>query len=157
MKEKISSIQDQLKRLHLDGWLLYDFQNSNPIAWNFCQLTHDKNHLTRRWFYWIPREGEPIALLHVLEAEQFDHLPGQKRRYLKWQELQGELKAMLSGKAKIAMEYSPLAALPYLSKVDAGTVELVREASQGQVVSSAEFIGSFSSVWNETKFKSHLA
>ena len=52
------------------------------------------------------------------------------------------------------MEYSPRGAIPYVSRVDAGTIELVRD--QGvQVVSSGDLIQQFEAVWTAAALASH--
>ncbi|MEX1012359.1 MAG: Xaa-Pro peptidase family protein [Waddliaceae bacterium] len=120
----IESIQKQIHKSKLDGWLLYDFRGSNDIA---CRFLGIKTQLvTRRFFYWIPREGEPVKIVHGIEKQPLNHLPGEERVYYSWSELNSALENLLDGKRTIAMEYSKNGALPTLSKVDGGTIDLVR-------------------------------
>ncbi|HTX18157.1 MAG TPA: M24 family metallopeptidase [Bacteroidota bacterium] len=144
---RIRSIQSALKEYRLDGWLLYNFRQSNVFASKLLQLPP---HLTqmRRYFYLIPAEGEPQKLVHGIEQYNLDHLPGSKTVYVSWQSLQDGLRKALTGKKKVAMEYSPQNSIPYVSKVDAGTVELVRGLG-AEVVSSADVVQYFEARWTE--------
>ncbi len=131
----------------LDGWLLFDFHGTNPIARRILGLGSHPGapKTTRRWFYWVPATGEPSKLVHRLEPHALDHLPGPARVYLTWEELERMLAAMLHSPGaprRIALEYSPQARLPYVSRVDAGTIELVRAAG-AEVVSSADLAQRF--------------
>ena len=135
---KLGEVQEQLQKSGIDGWLLYDFKMNNPLAWDFLELPKDR-HTTRRFFYWIPAKGQPIRLVHEIELHTLDHLPGEKKVYFRWQTLEETLKEILKGSKKIAMEYSPKCSVPYVSKVDAGTVELVQGCGV-KVVSSAPFL-----------------
>jgi len=140
-------VQAAIGESGLDGWLLFDFHGSNPIAraiLGFPALA-DPPKTTRRWFYWIPASGEAVKLVHRLEPKALDHLPGRAEIYLAWEELEQKLTATIAGGGRalrVAMEYSPRARLPYVSRVDAGTVELVRAAGAG-VFSSADLAQRF--------------
>lgn len=136
----------------LDGWLLYDFKNSNVLARNFLGLSPDV-HLTRRFFYWIPKSGEPLKIVHSIDAIHVEHLEGDELLYTSLKELNRHLKEVV-GKKRVAMEYSPNNDLPYISKVDAGTFEQV-EACGGVVVSSANLLQHFTSILSEEQRKSH--
>jgi Xaa-Pro dipeptidase len=126
MKASIAErIQTALFQESLDGWLFYSFRGSDPIAENILQLDHARL-ATRRWFYFVPAVGEPIKLVHAIKSEMLDSLPGEKRVCLPWQQLHSHLTNILAGSRRMAMQYSPLNAIPYMSRVDAGTVELVR-------------------------------
>jgi len=126
----------------LHGWLLYDFHGTNPIARRILgfQALENAPKTTRRWFYWIPASGEPAKLVHRLEPHALDHLPGRVLIYLTWQELERGLAETIAG--RVAMEFSPRARLPYVSRVDGGTIELVRAAG-AEVVSSADLAQRF--------------
>jgi hypothetical protein len=120
-------IQEALAKSGLDGWLLYDFRGSNPIARSV--IGFDESQIgTRRWFYLIPAGGEPVAILHVIEPHATKGAPGKTVLYRSWKELEALLREHLAGKRRVAMEYSPGAAIPYVSRVDAGTIEMVRAA-----------------------------
>lgn len=149
----IKLIQDALKKTQIDGWLLYDFQGNNPLARQMLGIPQQQ-HLTRRFFYWIPKEGEPIKIVHAIESTALDKLPGEKLLYLQWEVLHENLQEILPSGKKVAMEYSPNCALPYISKVDAGTVELVRTFGV-EVVSSAPLLQQFTSIWDSNKWESH--
>lgn len=140
----------------LDGWLLYDFRGLNPIAADITGVLRQGGHLaTRRWYYLIPAQGEPRALVHAIEPHSLSHLPGATFKYAGRDQLQAGLKALLGGIRRVAMEYSPGCAIPYISRVDAGTVELVREAG-AEVVSSGDLVQRFSAIWNDDQIASHL-
>jgi len=142
--KKIVRAQEYLKEHHLDGWLLYDFNHNNPLALDFLEVAQEA-HLSRRLFYWLPVIGEPIKIVHRIEPYTLDHLPGKKRTYHTYQQLKDALHTSLQGAEKVAMEYSPQNALPYVSKVDAGTVDMVRECGVS-VVSSGMFLQQFTAV-----------
>jgi Xaa-Pro aminopeptidase len=151
----ISAIQAALRGSALDGWLLYDFHGSNAIAVDLTGVARQGGHLTtRRWFYLIPAAGEPRALVHAIEARALAHLPGSSDRYAGREQLTAGLKRLLTGLRRVAMEYSPRGAIPYISRVDAGTIELVRELGV-DVVSSGDLIQQFSAVWNQAQIASH--
>lgn len=152
MKDKIKAAQKYLKENKLDGWLLYDFRRTNPIAVDFLHLSGIQ---TRRWFYLIPRRGEPKGLFHRIESHNFDGVPGHRELFSSWRELEAGLEAMLSGVKKVAMEYSPKNAIPYVSRVDAGTIELVRSFGV-EVVSSADLVQMFQAVLTPEEYQTHL-
>lgn len=145
--QRVSAIQATLKTYNLDGWLLYNFRQSNIFASKLLELPP---HLTqmRRYFYFIPAQGTPQKLVHGIEQYNLDHLPGTKTVYVSWQSLQDGLKKILAGVASVAMEYSPNNAIPYVSKVDAGTVELIRSFGV-KVVSSADIVQYFEARWTD--------
>jgi len=136
----IADIQQALAERDLDGWLLWDFRGQNPTA--VAALGLAGHMLTRRWAYWIPRSGEPALLVHRIEAGSMPPRAGAVRTYAGYRELDGRLREVLSGRRRVAMEYCPLGAIPYLSRVDAGTIELVRSFGV-EVVSSADLVQDF--------------
>jgi Xaa-Pro aminopeptidase len=149
----IAAIQRELAAQELDGWLLYDFRGTNPIA--RAVIGFDERQIgTRRWFYLIPRRGEPVAILHVIEPHALDGAPGRSVLYRSWRELEAELKRHLAPLKRVAMEYSPGAAIPYVSRVDAGTLEMVRAAGP-EVVSSADLVQVFESCWTPEQKRLH--
>jgi Xaa-Pro aminopeptidase len=146
-----------LKADGLDGWLLYDFRGSNPIAADVTGVAKQGGHLaTRRWYYLIPADGEPRALVHAIEPRALAHLPGQAERYAQRQQLEEGLARLVGGLRRIAMEYSPGCAIPYIARVDAGTVELIRQFGI-EVVSSGDLVQRFSAIWHEPEIASHQA
>ncbi len=150
----IARIQREVKAAGADGWLLYDFHNRDAIAYHVLGLDYGK-FTSRRWFYWIPASGEPVRLCHKVESTKLDKLPGEKRLYLSWRELHASLSKMLGSAKKIAMQYSPLANIPYVSLVDGGTIDLVRSLGY-EVVSSAGLVQTFQAVLDEAAYESHV-
>src|SRR5947209_18680684 len=123
----IAGVQAALKADAIDAWLLYDFRGLNPIAVDVTGVGRQGGHLaTRRWYYLIPAAGEPRGLVHAIERHLLAHLPGAIARYAGREELERELRDLVRGVGRVAMEYSPNAAIPYLGRVDAGTIELLR-------------------------------
>lgn len=151
---ELAAVQSALTKFGLDGWLIGEFRGSNMPARRVLGFA-DKNITSRRWFYLIPREGTPKKLVHRIETETLAHLPGDTIVYLKWQEFEAGIASLCSGLKTVAMEYSAKNNIPYIARVDAGTVELVR--SQGcNVVSSGNLIQLFESVWDESQWQMHL-
>jgi Xaa-Pro aminopeptidase len=150
----IESLQKALQQDKLDGWLFYSFRGSDPIAENILRLDHAK-FTTRRWFYFVPAKGVPQKIVHAIETGTLDGLPGDKNVYLPWQQLHQVLREKLTGVRKVAMQYSPLNAIPYISRVDAGTVELIRSFGV-EVVSSADLVQVFEAVWSDEQLQTHL-
>jgi Xaa-Pro dipeptidase len=150
----VPAIQQVLKQEKLDGWLLYDFHGSNPIAARLAGLTNGAHMTTRRWYYLIPATGTPRGLVHAIERHNLDTLPGEKQVYAGRQQLESGLNALLSGMRRIAMEYSPANAIPYLSRVDAGTAEAIR-ARGVEIVSSGDLVQQFEARWTPAQLDSH--
>ena len=149
----LGPVQAALRESGVDGWLLYDFKGSNPLARRILGLDGRKP-FSRRFFYFVPAEGTPIKLVHSIESGALDHLPGEKRVYLRWKELEDGVGALVEGRSKVAMEYSPRNANPYISRVDAGTVELVRSFG-AEVVASGDLVGRFESIWDDEQWAMH--
>jgi Xaa-Pro aminopeptidase len=156
-RNRISAVQATLLELDLDAWLLFDFRGQNPTAVEALGLS--AHFLTRRWFYLVPAKGEPALLVHAIEEGSFPgHVAGERRSYSTWQSLIERLGAMLrplGSRPRIAMEYFPQAAIPYLSRVDAGTLELVRSLG-ADVVSSAELVQRILARWTPAQVESHV-
>jgi Xaa-Pro aminopeptidase len=152
----VAAIQRALAADGLDGWLLYDFHGSNPIAAQLAGLAGGGHMTTRRWYYLIPATGQPRALVHAIERHNLDHLPGTKAVYAGRQQLESGLGQLLSGVRRVAMEYSPNCAIPYVSRVDAGTAEAIR--GQGvEIVSSGDLVQQFEATWTAAQLTSHRA
>lgn len=151
----LQSIQSALRERGFDAWLFYDHHHRDPIAYKILGLP-ETLFVTRRWFYLIPREGDPVRLVHRIEAGHLDTLPGSKHEYSSWQELWDQLKAMLGSAKTVAMQYSPNNLVPYIGLVDAGTVELVRSFGK-DVVSSGDLVARFEAAWSEEQIQSHFA
>ena len=150
----IVAVQRALKEDGLDGWLLYDFHGSNPIAARLSGLAGGHKMTTRRWYYLIPADGEPRGLVHAIERHNLDELPGQKRPYSGREQLASGLGHLLKGMRRIAMEYSPANAIPYVSRVDAGTVEAVRQLGV-DVASSGDLVQRFEAIWTDAQLATH--
>jgi Xaa-Pro dipeptidase len=148
--DALARVQAALGDADLDGWLLYDFHGTNPIAGRVLGLPP----LSRRFFVLLPRDGEPVALTHAIEQQVWEGWIGENRRYLSWQELEEGLAGVLRGMGRVAMEYAPRDAVPYLDRVPAGVLELVREAGV-EVVSSAPLVTAFHSRWSDADLASH--
>ena len=151
----LEAIQSALQEARLDGWLFYDHHHRDPLAYRILGLS-DSLHISRRWFYLIPARGEPKKLVHRIEQGRLDSLPGTKAAYSTWQELEAQLAAMLQGSTRLAMQYSPRNAIMYVSLVDAGTVEVLREMGK-EIVSSADLVSHFEAVLSEEQMASHYA
>jgi Xaa-Pro dipeptidase len=150
---KLEAIQSALREMKLDGWLFYDHHHRDPIAYRILGLS-DSLHVTRRWYYLIPAEGEPRKLVHRIEAGRLDTLPGTKSEYSSWQELESSLQTMLAPYSRLAMQYSPRNAIMYVSMVDAGTIELLRDLGK-TIVSSSDLVSHFEAVLTEERIATH--
>jgi Xaa-Pro aminopeptidase len=148
----VARVQRVLAGANIDGWLLYDFHGSNPVAVGIADL-HGR-HTTRRWFYFIPAVGTPTKIVHTIEAGTLDALPGRRLTYSNRFELEDQLIEMLRGSKEIAMEYSPECSIPYLARVDAGTVEFMRRIGL-RVISSGDLVSEFEAAWDETQIATH--
>jgi Xaa-Pro aminopeptidase len=150
------AVRAALRADGLDGWLLYDFHGINPIASDLIGVGRRGGHLaTRRWYYLIPASGEPRGLVHAIEPDSLAHLPGGTTRYAGRGQLITGLQDLLSGVRRVAMEYSPRCAIPYVARVDAGTIELIREFGV-EVVSSGDLVQRFSAVWQDWQIATHV-
>ena len=150
---QLDSIQAALRQAQLDGWLFYDHHHRDPIAYRILGLS-DNLHITRRWYYFVPAVGEPRKLVHRVESLRLDPLPGRAQVYSSWQELEAALRQMLTGAERIAMQYSPRNAIMYVSMVDAGTIEVLRELGK-TIVSSADLVSRFEAVLTPDQERSH--
>ena len=151
---RLNEIQAALREECLDGWLFFDHHVRDLLSYRVLGLD-PAGHYTRRWYYYIPAEGEPTGLLHRVEPHSLAALPGKIRVYSRWTEHAAELQAMLHNAKRVAMQYSPNCAVPYVSMVDAGTVELIRGFGV-DVVSSANLIQLFEARWTDAQLASHL-
>jgi Xaa-Pro aminopeptidase len=150
---QLDAIQAALRDAGFDGWLFYDHHHRDPIAAHILGLD-EKAHITRRWYYLVPAEGEPRKLVHRIEQGRLDELPGSKGLYSSWQELHAGLAAMLGRTRRLAMQYSPNNDIMYISMVDAGTVEFLRGLGK-QIVSSADLVSQFEAVLTGEQIASH--
>jgi Xaa-Pro dipeptidase len=153
LADKIDAIQDALAEAGLDGWLFAAFQNNDPIS--LALLGIGTNHLvTRRCYYLIPKTGKPRKLVHGLEPAMLDHLPGESSSYTRWKEHRASLTGLVAGITKLAAQYSPGNGLPSVSRLDAGTAELLREAGS-ELHSSADLVQRFAATWSPAQLETH--
>ena len=153
----VGAVQQALVADRLDAWLLYDFHGSNPIAAALAGLAGASGKMTtRRWYYLIPATGAPRGLVHAIERHNLDGLPGAKASYAGRRELSAGLQKLLDGCRRIAMEYSPDCAIPYVSRVDAGTFEAITSLGV-EVVSSGDLVQRFEAAWSSVALASHRA
>src|SRR5436305_2232858 len=151
----LAAIQSALRERNIDAWLFCDHHHRDPIAYRVLGLAQNLM-VTRRWFYLIPAEGEPLKLVHKIEAGHLDFLPSKKSQYSGWQELFDQLNAILAKHRDLAMQYSPNNSVFTISLVDGGTIDLLRGLGKN-IVSSADLVAQFESTWSEEQIKSHFA
>jgi len=151
---KIDLIQESLRAAKLDGWLFFDHHRRDPLSYRILGLPEELMP-SRRWYYFIPANGEPRKLVHRIESGSLDTVPGSKDAYSSWADQKQKLHSLLNGAKRIAMQYSPDCAIPYVSMVDAGTLELVR-SSGVEIFTSANLVQEFESRWTEQQFQLHV-
>ena len=149
----LEGIQKQLQAEGIDGWLFYDHHGRDPIAYRVLGMK--VGHVSRRWYYFIPAEGEPRKLAHRIEPRQLDSLPGERTLYSGWQELRDSLRALVGGAKRVAMQYSPEGMIPYVSLVDGGALDLVRSLGV-EVMTSASLVQYFEARWTDAQRQMHL-
>jgi len=154
--ERVAEIQGALRDAKLDGWLFYDFRHSDPLTYRILKLD-EKMFASRRWFYFVPASGEPVKIVQSIEQFKLDSLPGKKLLFRGWQELHARLREVLAkeSKSRVAMQYSPMNDIPYISRVDAGTIELVRSFGV-EPVTSAELVQRFEAVFSPAQHQMHV-
>ncbi|MEK6612373.1 MAG: M24 family metallopeptidase [Gemmatimonadota bacterium] len=148
----IVSLQAALREAGVDGWLLYDFRGINTIARGLVGV---EGFVSRRWFVWVPASGTPTAITHVIEQTPWQAWPAawENQRYSAWPELESAIARLVKGR-RIAMEYSPGDAVPYVDYVPAGVLEMVR-ATGATVVSSGDLVTRFLAVWSDAERAAH--
>ncbi|MEI7812775.1 MAG: M24 family metallopeptidase [Ignavibacteria bacterium] len=147
----LANIQSILRKMDFDAWLFYDFRGSNSPAHEILNIACNA-HLTRGFYYFVPKEGTPVKIINGIEAFHLDHLPGEKLTYSSRESLRGHLSVILTPGLKVAMEYSPMNAIPYVSKVDAGTIEYLRTFGI-DIKSSGDLISMFGARWTDEQFE----
>lgn len=152
MSIDIPELQNDLRVAHVDGWLFYDFRGRDPIAQRILKLPEGMR--TRRWFYFVPTKGTPKKLVHKIETQSLANLPGETHYYAGLAELEKNVKKILGRARTVAMQYSPKNAIPYVSMVDAGTIEMIRGAG-AKVVSSADLVQKYEACWTAAQLQSH--
>ena len=149
----LPEIQAELRSRGIDAWLFFDHHLRDPLAYRVLGI--NQTHVTRRWYYLIPANGTPRKLVHRIESKMLDILEGSKHVYSSWTEQTDAVRELLAGCHRVAMQYSPHCAIPYIANVDAGTIDLIRSFGV-DVVSSAELIQYFEARLNETALQLHL-
>jgi Xaa-Pro dipeptidase len=149
----LAAIQSALQAAKLDGWLFCDHHRRDQMAYRILGLPQ---HMmaSRRWFYFVPAQGEPVKLAHKVEPRALDALPGRQEFYLAWTQLHAKLKAIVGGAKTIAMQYSPDNNIPYIGLVDAGTIELIRSFGP-KIVTSADLVQQFEATYGAEGLASH--
>jgi Xaa-Pro dipeptidase len=150
----IEEIQAALREEHLDGWLFFDHHQRDPLAYRILKL-NPKAVATRRWYYFIPAHGEPRGLAHAVEPAALAGLPGDVRKYSSWTAQLDGIRQLVAGSRRIAMQYSPNCAIPYVSLVDGGTLELVRSAGV-EIATSANLVQLFEARWTAEQLEMHV-
>jgi Xaa-Pro aminopeptidase len=151
---QIDDIQKALRDEKVDGWLFFDHHQRDPLAYRILKLNPTRT-VTRRWYYLIPAQGEPRGLVHAVESRVLSELPGKTQIYSSWGAQVDGIRTLLAGCRRIAMQYSPNCAIPYVSLVDAGTLELVRGTGV-EVVTSANLVQLFEARWTAAQLELHL-
>jgi Xaa-Pro aminopeptidase len=151
---EINQIQDAIREEGLDGWLFFDHHHRDPLAYRILNMQH-AGLASRRWYYFIPASGEPRALVHAVEPRALDELPGAKHVYSAWATQRDGLTKLLNGAHRVAMQFSPNCAVPLVSMVDGGTIDLIRSCGV-EVATSADLIQRFDARWSKEQAESHF-
>jgi Xaa-Pro dipeptidase len=150
----LAEIQAAIREEGLDGWLFFDHHRRDPLAYRVLRFKPG-SMVSRRWYYFIPAQGDPRRLVHKIESHTLDELPGTQTAYAEWNEMVERVRDILGGAKRIAMQYSPNCAIPYVAMVDAGTIELVRSLGV-EIVTAANLIQRFEAEWTIEQLESHL-
>jgi Xaa-Pro aminopeptidase len=150
----LNALQSALRERNIDAWLFYDHHHRDPIAYRVLGLPNSLM-VTRRWYYLVPAQGEPVKLVHRIEAGHLDTLPGKKLQYSGWQELFEQIKNLLASHRDIAMQYSPNNLVFTVSLVDAGTIEMIRGLGKN-VISSGDLVAQFEATMTDEQIKTHF-
>jgi Xaa-Pro dipeptidase len=150
----LAAIQAALRERKFDAWLFYDHHHRDPIGYTILGLP-EKMHVTRRWYYLIPAEGEPVKLNHRVEPRHLETLPGKQLHYGPWPEMHQKLKDLLAPYKRVAMQYSPNNNIMYVSLVDGGTLELLRSFGT-EIVSSADLVTQFEATLTAEQIATHF-
>src|SRR5579864_2934122 len=151
---RLEQIQKALSDAAIDGWLFFDHHHRDSLAYRVLQFTAG-SMVSRRWYYFVPAKGEPRGLVHKIEAYTLQELPGKMSTYAEWTSMVDGIRALLGGAHKIAMQYSPNCAIPYVATVDAGTIDLVRSLGV-DIVTSANLVQQFEAIWTQAQLDSHF-
>jgi Xaa-Pro dipeptidase len=150
----LAEIQAALREEGLDGWLFFDHHRRDPLAYRVLKFTPN-SIVSRRWYYFIPAHGEPVGLVHKIEAQTLSELPGAMSTYASWNEMVDGIRGLVAGSKRIAMQYSHNCAVPYVAMVDAGTIELIRGMGI-EIATSANLVQYFEARWSKEQLEGHL-
>jgi Xaa-Pro aminopeptidase len=150
----LAEIQAALREEGLDGWLFFDHHRRDPLAYRVLKFTPN-SIVSRRWYYFVPAHGEPVGLVHKIEAQTLSELPGTMSSYAGWSEMVDGIRALLGSSKRIAMQYSPNCAVPYVAMVDGGTIELIRGLGV-EIATSANLVQHFEARWSKEQLAGHL-
>jgi Xaa-Pro dipeptidase len=150
----LAEIQAALREEGLDGWLFFDHHRRDPLAYRVLKFTPN-SIVSRRWYYFVPAHGEPVGLVHKIEAQTLSELPGSMSTYASWNEMVEGIRGLLAGSRRIAMQYSHNCAVPYVAMVDAGTIELIRGLGV-EIATSANLVQYFEARWSQAQLEGHL-
>jgi Xaa-Pro dipeptidase len=150
----LAEIQAALREEGLDGWLFFDHHRRDPLAYRVLKFTPN-SIVSRRWYYFVPAHGQPVGLVHKIEAQTLSELPGAMSTYAGWNEMVEGIRGLLAGSKRIAMQYSPNCAVPYVAMVDAGTIELIRGMGV-EIATSANLVQYFEARWSKAQLEGHL-
>ena len=148
----VQQAQEYMTSQSVDGWLVYDYRGLNPI---FSDTVGHVGHVTRPVWLWIPQRGDPHMLVSFVDQSRFIHLGIDTTLFVNRIDMIDKLKIMFGASSRIAMEYTPDGALPRVSKVDGGTLEMVRGLGV-EVVSSADLLQYATQRWTDEQLASHL-
>ncbi|HWN40863.1 MAG TPA: Xaa-Pro peptidase family protein [Thermoanaerobaculia bacterium] len=154
LAQRIPEIQSALAEAGVEGWFFNCFQHNDPIGLDLLGLSGEGKLVTRRCYYLVPREGEPRKLVHGLEPAMLDHLPGSKTEYTTWQEHRQKFGELVSGFGRLAAQYSPNNELPSVSRIDAGTADLLKAAGI-ELATSADLAQRFAATWSQEQLEGH--
>ncbi len=150
MLKNLEKIREHMNTNGIDSWLISDFRGSNPAM---CQIIGEK-FTTRRAYVYVPCEGSPVVIYHIIDRNAYEKLPCERIMYVKWQELFENLERLMKNDKTVAMEYSPMCAIPSVSWADGGIVDYVRSLGKN-VISSMDMFTLLTAVWSEENYKSH--
>lgn len=150
----LAEIQAALREEGLDGWLFFDHHRRDPLAYRVLKFTPN-SIVSRRWYYFVPAHGEPVGLVHKIEAQTLSELPGTMSTYAGWNEMVDGIRKLIGSSKRIAMQYSPNCAVPYVAMVDGGTIELIRGLGV-EIATSANLVQYFEARWSKEQLEGHL-
>lgn len=150
----LEAVQSALRAAGIDAWFFYDFRGLNVLARRVLGIDAHPTG-SRRWAYCVPAHGTPKKLVHRIESDALDSVPGDRCVYLRWQEFEAGVAELVAGAKRVALEYSPRNAIPYISRVDAGTVEILSSLGK-ELVSSGDLVQEFEATWDDEQWAMHL-